>query len=168
FLYQVGRFHFMEMITRIQVEHPVTEMVTGLDLVKMQLDLAMGGGLPEQPQIATAGHAIECRINAEDSAWRPSPGEVRRYRSPGGPGIRVDTHLYEGYRVPHEYDSLIGKIISHGRNRDEAVARMMRALDEMDIRGVSTNIEMHKRVLGHERFRQLRFNTRSLDNQDFS
>lgn len=168
FLYQDGEFWFMEMNTRIQVEHPVTEMTTGQDLVQMQLDVAMDGNLPVQHDVVVSGHAIECRINAEDIDYRPSPGQVKRYRSPGGPGIRVDTHLYEGYHVPHEYDSMIAKIISHGRDREEAIRRMLRGLDEFEIAGVETNRELHKRILNDDRFRRVRFNTRSLDDRVFA
>jgi acetyl-CoA carboxylase biotin carboxylase subunit len=160
-----GNFFFMEMNTRIQVEHPVTEMVTGLDLVKAQLRIAMGEALPvTQGEVRLLGHSLECRINAEDAdRFLPSPGKVTNFRIPGGPGVRVDSHVYVGYVVPADYDSLLAKVIVHGRDRDEAVARMQRALDEMLIQGVHTTIPFHQKVLRHPDFLAGRTSTRFLE-----
>ena len=152
-----GDFYFMEMNTRIQVEHPVTEMVTGIDLVKAQIRIAAGEPLGlSQEAIAPSGHAIECRINAEDPAhnFRPSPGTVTVLHVPGGPGIRVDTHVYAGYRIPSQYDSLLAKLIAHGATRDEATARMLRALQEFVIEGVPTTIPFHLEALQHADFQE--------------
>ncbi len=156
FLYEDGKFYFIEMNTRIQVEHPVTEMVTGIDLVKLQLRIAAGEKLPfRQEDIEIRGHAIECRINAEDPKnFAPSPGPVRLWHPPGGPGIRVDSHLYSGYTVPPYYDSLIAKIIAHGEDRDTAIARMRNALSEMVVEGIKTNAPLHQEIFGHTAFRQ--------------
>jgi acetyl-CoA carboxylase, biotin carboxylase subunit len=156
FLYEDGRFYFIEMNTRIQVEHPVTEMVTGIDLVKLQLKIAGGEPLPfAQQDIEVRGHAIECRINAEDpKGFVPSPGPVRLWHPPGGPGIRVDSHLYTGYHVPPFYDSLIAKVIAHGEDRDTAIARMRNALSEMVVEGIKTNAPLHQEIFGHTAFRQ--------------
>ena len=147
-------FYFMEMNTRIQVEHPVTEMVTGVDIAKEQLRLARGEPLLKQQDIRFSGHAIECRINAEDPSrsFRPCPGRITALNIPGGPGIRVDTHIYQGYTIPPYYDSLIAKLIAWGRDRDEAIARMLRALDEFVIEGIETTIPFHKKVLAMEQF----------------
>jgi acetyl-CoA carboxylase biotin carboxylase subunit len=160
-----GNFFFMEMNTRIQVEHPVTEMVTGLDLVKAQLCLASGESLPiRQSDLCLRGHSLECRINAEDGdRFLPSPGKVTNFRVPGGPGVRVDSHVYVGYVVPPDYDSLLAKVIVHGRDRDEAVARMQRALDEILIQGVHTTIPFHQKVLRHPDFLAGRTSTRFLE-----
>ncbi len=150
-----GAFYFMEMNTRIQVEHPVTEMVTGMDLVKEQILLAAGEPLTStQDQIVFSGHAIECRINAEnpDKDFQPSPGTITSFHMPGGPGVRVDTHAYTNYEVPPFYDSLLAKVIAHGKTRREAIDRMRRALDEFIIEGIATSIPFHKRVIRHERF----------------
>lgn len=149
FLYQDGEFYFMEMNTRIQVEHPVTEMVTGLDLVKEQLKIAFGERLSfRQEDITVRGHAIECRINAEDpDTFLPSPGRIVQYHQPGGPGVRVDSHVYNNYVVPPYYDSLIAKLIVHGAERSEAIARMRSALYEMVVDGIKTNIPLHQRIL---------------------
>ena len=156
FLYEDGHFYFIEMNTRIQVEHPVTEMVTGIDLVKLQLRIAAGEKLPfRQQDIEIRGHAIECRINAEDpKTFAPSPGPVRLWHPPGGPGIRVDSHLYSGYTVPPYYDSLVAKIIAHGEDRDTAIARMRNALSEMVVEGIKTNAPLHQEIFGHSAFRQ--------------
>ena len=156
FLYENGNFYFIEMNTRIQVEHPVTEMVTGIDIVKLQLKIAAGEPLPiTQGDVRITGHAIECRINAEDpKGFTPSPGPVRLWHAPGGPGIRVDSHLYSGYNVPPNYDSLIGKIIAHGEDRDTAIARMRNALGEMVVEGIKCNTALHQEILGHAAFRQ--------------
>ena len=156
FLYQDGEFYFIEMNTRIQVEHPVTELVTGIDLVKAQLLIASGEKLPYvQKDIEIRGHAMECRINAEDAkTFMPSPGPIRLWHAPGGPGIRVDSHIYSGYNVPPHYDSLIAKVISHGDTRDTAIARMKNALAEMVIEGIRTNIALHQEIFNHAAFAQ--------------
>lgn len=149
FLYENGEFYFIEMNTRIQVEHPVTEMVTGIDIVKQQLLVACGEGLKlQQKDITLQGHAIECRINAEDPFnFIPHPGQITHFHAPGGPGIRVDTHIYSDYRVPPNYDSMIAKIISYGETRDEAIARMRNALDEIVVQGIKTNIPLHQELV---------------------
>lgn len=149
FLYQDGKFYFIEMNTRIQVEHPVTELVTGIDLVKEQLRIASGLPLSiQQKDVKIRGHAIECRINAEDpETFMPSPGTVNVYHAPGGPGIRVDSHLYTGYRVPPHYDSMVGKLIAFGNDRKTAIARMRNALDEIVIEGIKTNVPLHRNLL---------------------
>ena len=159
-----GDFFFMEMNTRIQVEHPVTEMVTGLDLVKAQLRIAAGEPLGvTQADIRVSGHSVECRINAEDpDRFLPAPGLVTALRLPGGPGVRVDTHAYTGYRVPPFYDSLLAKVIVHGRTRDEAVSCMRRALSEMQVEGVKTTIPVHQRILQHPDFLAGRTSTQFL------
>ena len=146
FLYEDGRFYFIEMNTRVQVEHPVTEMVTGIDIVKEMLSIAAGNKLSiKQEDVVVRGHALECRINAEDPAtFMPSPGKVKHYHAPGGNGIRVDSHLYSGYAVPPNYDSLIGKVIAYGNSRDEAMARMRNALDEIVVDGIKTNVPLHR------------------------
>ena len=154
FLYQDGEFYFIEMNTRVQVEHPVTELVTSVDIIKEQLYIASGEKLRyKQSDIEIRGHAIECRLNAEHSkTFIPSPGTIERYHPPGGPGIRVDTHIYGGYTVPPHYDSMIGKLISYGNTREEALARMQGALDEISITGINTNIELHKEIIGDANF----------------
>ena len=154
FLYQDGEFYFIEMNTRVQVEHPVTEMVTGVDIIKEQLYIASGEKLRyRQSDIEIRGHAIECRINAEHpETFVPSPGTIERYHPPGGPGIRIDTHIYGGYTVPPHYDSMIGKLIAYGCNREVAIARMLGALDEISITGINTNIELHKRIISDANF----------------
>lgn len=146
FLYQDGEFYFIEMNTRVQVEHPVTEMVTGVDIVAQQILIASGVPLSlRQEDIRLRGHAIECRINAEHArTFVPSPGRVTHYHAPGGPGIRMDSHLYSGYEVPPHYDSLIGKLIAHADDRDKALARMDTALDELVVEGIETNAALHK------------------------
>jgi acetyl-CoA carboxylase biotin carboxylase subunit len=156
FLYQDGEFYFIEMNTRIQVEHPVTELITGIDLVKAQLLVASGERLPyEQSDVQIRGHAIECRINAEDSkTFMPSPGPIRLWHAPGGPGIRVDSHIYSGYNVPPNYDSLIGKIIAHGDSRETAIARMKNALAEMVVEGIKTNVALHQEIFNHAAFQK--------------
>ncbi|WP_455204530.1 ATP-binding protein, partial [Kaarinaea lacus] len=148
FLYENGEFYFIEMNTRIQVEHPVTEMITGVDLVKEQIRIAAGQPLSyQQEQIKINGHAIECRINAEDpKSFMPSAGTITQYHAPGGPGVRVDSHVYNGYRVPPYYDSMIGKIITHGNDRATAIARMRTALGECVIEGIKTNIPLHQDI----------------------
>lgn len=149
FLYENGEFHFIEMNTRIQVEHPVTEMITGVDLVAEQLRIAAGHELRyTQDDIVIRGHAIECRINAEHAeTFVPSPGKIEAYHAPGGPGIRMDSHIYAGYSVPPHYDSLIGKLIAHGDTREAAAARLDMALSEMVVEGINTNIALHKRII---------------------
>lgn len=149
FLFQDGEFYFIEMNTRIQVEHPVTEMVTGVDLVQEQLRIAAGEKLRHrQKEITLRGHAIECRINAEDPrTFVPSPGRISQYHQPGGPGVRVDSHIYNNYTIPPYYDSLIAKLITHGQTRDTAMARMRVALSEMVVEGIKTNIPMHEDIL---------------------
>ncbi|HEY5700895.1 MAG TPA: acetyl-CoA carboxylase biotin carboxylase subunit [Gammaproteobacteria bacterium] len=146
FLFENGRFYFIEMNTRLQVEHPVTECVTGLDLVKLQLTVAAGEPLPiTQSDVVFRGHAIECRLNAEDPKnFRPSPGMISMFHPPGGPGIRIDTHIYTGYVVPPYYDSMIGKLIAYGDTRASAIARMRTALQEIVIDGIATNIPLHQ------------------------
>ena len=155
FLYEDGKFYFIEMNTRVQVEHPITEMITGIDIVKQQLRIAAGEPLPfTQKDIKITGHAIECRINAEDpKTFLPSPGTINLFHAPGGPGIRVDSHIYNGYQVPPYYDSLIGKLISYGENRHIALARMHNALEETLVEGIKTNTPMHQRIIDNPKFR---------------
>jgi len=154
FLYQDGEFYFIEMNTRVQVEHPVTEMITNVDIIKEQLYIASGEKLRyKQSDIEIKGHAIECRLNAEDAkTFMPSPGTIERYHAPGGPGIRVDTHIYGGYTVPPHYDSMIGKLIAYGNTREEALARMKGALAEISIKGIKTNIDLHKEIIDDAAF----------------
>ncbi len=154
FLYENGEFHFIEMNTRIQVEHPVTEMVTGVDLVAEQLRVAAGEKLRyTQDDIVIRGHAIECRVNAEHpETFAPSPGKITQYHAPGGPGIRMDSHMYAGYTVPPYYDSLIGKLIAHGDTRDAARARMDMALSEMVVEGIHTNLTLHEWIMNDPDF----------------
>ena len=149
FLYQNGEFYFIEMNTRVQVEHPVTEMVTGVDIVKEQLLVAAGEKLSiTQDEVVLRGHAIECRINAEDpKTFRPSPGKVKTFHTPGGPGVRIDSHLYDGYVVPPYYDSLVAKLITHAPNRATALIRMSNALNEMVVDGIDTNIALHRELV---------------------
>ena len=154
FLYENGEFYFIEMNTRIQVEHPVTEMVTGVDLIKEQLRVAAGQPLSyTQDDIKVSGHSIECRINAEDPrSFIPSPGKITRFHSPGGLGVRWDSHIYADYSVPPHYDSMIGKLITWGDNRDVAIARMRNALSELVIDGIRTNIALHQDILSDQGF----------------
>jgi acetyl-CoA carboxylase biotin carboxylase subunit len=154
FLYEDGHFYFIEMNTRIQVEHPITEMVTGVDLVKEMLSIAAGNKLTiKQEDIVMRGHSIECRINAEDpDNFMPSPGLVKHFHAPGGNGVRVDSHLYSGYSVPPNYDSLIGKIITWGATREESMARMRNALDEIIIDGIKSNVPLHRDLLNDKGF----------------
>jgi acetyl-CoA carboxylase biotin carboxylase subunit len=156
FLYENGEFYFIEMNTRIQVEHPVSELVTGVDILKEQLRIAAGEKLSyKQKEIKIRGHAIECRINAEDpKTFMPSPGKITQLHFPGGPGVRVDTHLYDGYTVPPYYDSMIGKLITYGEDRTAAMARMRIALSEMIIDGIRTNIELQQRILADRGFEE--------------
>jgi len=163
-----GSFYFMEMNTRIQVEHPVTEMATGLDLVKEQIRVAGGEPLSfPQQGICLRGHAIECRVNAEDPArnFQPCPGVVTTFHPPGGPGVRVDTHLYAGYTVPPYYDSLIAKVIVHGNSRAEALARMHQALDGFIIEGVTTTIPFLMKVIEHPTFRDGQVDTKFVERE---
>ena len=154
FLYEAGEFYFIEMNTRIQVEHPVTEMITGVDLVQEQIRIAAGERLRfKQRDIVLKGHAIECRINAEDPfKFTPSPGRIQAWHAPGGPGIRVDSHAYAGYFVPPNYDSMVGKVIAYGATRDQAIRRMQIALSEMVVEGILTNIPLHRDLMVDARF----------------
>jgi acetyl-CoA carboxylase biotin carboxylase subunit len=166
FLYEDDQFYFIEMNTRIQVEHPITELITGIDLVKEQLLVAAGEKLTyQQTDIKIQGHAIECRINAEDpQTFMPSPGTISYFHAPGGLGIRVDSHIYSSYRVPPYYDSLIGKIIAHGETREIALARMRNALDETVIEGIRTNIPLHQDILRGNTFQRGIANIHYLEN----
>jgi acetyl-CoA carboxylase, biotin carboxylase subunit len=154
FLYENGEFYFIEMNTRVQVEHPVTEMITGIDIVQEQIHIAAGEKLRvRQKDIQFRGHALECRINAEDPyRFTPSPGKITSYHPPGGPGIRVDSHVYQGYTVPPYYDSMVGKVIAYGATREQALARMRIALSEMVVEGILTNIPLHRELLQDSRF----------------
>lgn len=154
FLYENGEFYFIEMNTRIQVEHPVSEMITGVDLIKEQLRIAGGQPLSvDQSQVQIRGHAIECRINAEDpDTFIPSPGLINMFHSPGGLGVRWESHIYAGYTVPPYYDSMIGKLITYGESRDEAIARMRHALEEIVVEGIKTNIPLQRRIMADENF----------------
>jgi len=155
FLYQDNEFYFIEMNTRLQVEHPVTEMITGIDIVKEQLRIASGEKLAiKQEDVKIKGHAIECRMNAEDpKTFMPSPGDIKLWHMPGGPGIRIDSHIYSGYRVPPYYDSMIGKIIAFGNNRKSAMTRMENALKEIVVEGIKTNIPLHQEIFQHSAFK---------------
>ncbi|HEV8110175.1 MAG TPA: acetyl-CoA carboxylase biotin carboxylase subunit [Burkholderiales bacterium] len=154
FLYEEDEFFFIEMNTRIQVEHPVTEMITGIDLVQEQIHVAAGEKLRfRQKDIILRGHALECRINAEDPyRFTPSPGKITSYHPPGGPGIRVDSHVYQGYTVPPNYDSMVGKVIAYGASREQAMSRMRIALSEMVVEGIQTNIPLHRELLNDTLF----------------
>jgi acetyl-CoA carboxylase, biotin carboxylase subunit len=163
-----NNFYFMEMNTRIQVEHPVTEQVIGLDLIRQQLHVASGGKLSKRPR-KPEGHAIECRINAEDPEkdFRPSPGQITSFHAPGGYGVRLDSHVYSGYHIPPYYDSLIGKLITYGADRQEAIERMASCLDEMVVEGIKTTIPFHKALMKNERFRAGDFDTHFLETFDW-
>ncbi|VVT54784.1 Biotin carboxylase of acetyl-CoA carboxylase (EC [Kosakonia radicincitans] len=154
FLFENGEFYFIEMNTRIQVEHPVTEMITGVDLIKEQLRIAAGQPLSiKQDEVVVRGHAVECRINAEDpNTFLPSPGKITRFHAPGGFGVRWESHIYAGYTVPPYYDSMIGKLICYGESRDVAIARMKNALQELIIDGIKTNVELQTRIMNDENF----------------
>jgi acetyl-CoA carboxylase biotin carboxylase subunit len=154
FLFENGEFYFIEMNTRIQVEHPVTELITGIDLVQEQIRVAAGEKLRfKQRDIKLTGHALECRINAEDPyKFTPSPGKITGYHPPGGPGVRVDSHVYQGYTVPPYYDSMIGKVITYGDTREQAIRRMSIALSEMIVSGIKTNIPLHQELMQDARF----------------
>ncbi len=167
FLFENGNFYFMEVNTRIQVEHPITEMITSVDIVKEQILVAMGERLSfKQEDVEFKGHAIECRINAEDpfKNFMPTPGKIEEYRVPGGPGIRVDSHLYSGYEVPKYYDSLIAKLIAWGRDREEAIVRMKRALQEFTITGVKTTIPFFEKLLENPDIIKGNYSTKFLEN----
>jgi acetyl-CoA carboxylase biotin carboxylase subunit len=167
FLYEGGEFYFIEMNTRIQVEHPVTEMVTGLDIVQLQLRIAAGEKLPlKQRDVALRGHAIECRLNAEDPfRFTPSPGRITTFHMPGGPGVRVDSHVYVNYFVPPNYDSLIGKIIAYGDTRAQAIARMQVALSETVVEGIKTNLPLHQELMRDAAFRAGGFSIHYLEDK---
>ena len=154
FLYENGEFYFIEMNTRVQVEHPVTEIITGIDIVQEQIRVAAGEKLRfRQREIEIRGHAIECRINAEDPfKFTPSPGKINSWHPPGGPGVRVDSHVYSGYTVPPNYDSMIGKLITYGADREQAMARMRMALAELVVDGIKTNAPLHKELMNDPRF----------------
>jgi acetyl-CoA carboxylase biotin carboxylase subunit len=156
FLYENGEFFFIEMNTRVQVEHPVTEMITGVDIVKEQIRIAAGEPLSyRQEDIKIHGHAVECRINAEDArTFMPSPGRIEQFHMPGGPGIRVESHIYNGYTVPPYYDSMIGKLIAHGETRESAIARMANALNETVIEGIKTNIPLQEDIMRDAKFQE--------------
>jgi acetyl-CoA carboxylase biotin carboxylase subunit len=156
FLYENGEFYFIEMNTRVQVEHPVTEMITGVDIVQTQIRVAAGEKLPfTQRQIEIRGHAIECRVNAEDPFnFMPCPGRISLWHPPGGPGVRVDSHAYTNYFVPPNYDSMIGKIIVHAPSREQALLRMRTALDETVIEGIKTNVPLHRELMADAKFMQ--------------
>jgi len=165
FLYENGAFYFMEMNTRIQVEHPVTEAVLGTDLIKRQIEVAAGEKIDWESDYQLRGHAIECRINAEDPAkdFRPSPGQITSFHVPGGPGVRVDTHAYAQYIIPPYYDSLIAKIITHGKDREEAIVRMSRSLEEFVIEGIKTTIPFHQLILEDKDFLSGNFDTKYVE-----
>ena len=167
FLYQDGKFYFIEMNTRIQVEHPVTEMITGIDIVRQQLLIASGEKVGyKQDEIEIRGHAIECRINAENSdTFIPCPGTIDQFHAPGGPGVRMDTHIYNGYKVPPNYDSMIGKLISYGNNRNAAIRRMSNALNEIVIDGIDTNIDLQKKLILDAEFQKGGFSINYLENK---
>lgn len=167
FLYENNEFYFIEMNTRLQVEHPVTEMITGIDLVQQQIRVAAGEKLKfRQRDIQFRGHAVECRLNAEDPyTFVPSPGRITTFHMPGGPGVRVDTHAYQGYTVPSHYDSMIGKLITYGDTRDQAIARMRIALSEMVVEGIKTNIPLHVDLMADAAFHQGGTNIHYLENK---
>jgi acetyl-CoA carboxylase biotin carboxylase subunit len=164
-LTKTGDFYFMEMNTRVQVEHPVTEQVMGVDIIQEQIRVAAGEKLSIKAEMEPRGHAIECRINAEnpEDNFRPSPGTITTYHVPGGPGVRVDTHLYQGYKVPPYYDSMLAKIIVHAPTRDEAIKRMVRALDELVVEGVHTTTAFLKNILSSESFKRGNYSTHYVD-----
>jgi acetyl-CoA carboxylase biotin carboxylase subunit len=167
FLYEDGEFYFIEMNTRVQVEHPVTEMVTGIDIVQEQIRIAAGEKLRyKQKDIVLKGHAIECRINAEDAfKFTPSPGRITMWHAPGGPGVRVDSHVFTNYFVPPYYDSMIGKLIVYGDTRAQAIARLRTALSEMVVEGISTNIPLHREMMEDEAFIQGGFSIHYLEHK---
>ncbi|WP_075482423.1 acetyl-CoA carboxylase biotin carboxylase subunit [Candidatus Pelagibacter communis] len=168
FIYEDGKFYFLEMNTRVQVEHPVTEMVTGIDIIKEQIWIAYTGNTAlKQSDISPRGHAIECRINAEDPSrnFQPSPGLIGMCHQPSGFRTRVDSSIYQGFKVTPYYDSMVCKLICHGRNRTEAIQRTLRSLDEFVIEGITTTIKLHKKLLNHEKFIESKFNVTWLDNE---
>ncbi len=168
FIYEDGKFYFLEMNTRVQVEHPVTEMVTGIDIIKEQIWIAYSGDTAlKQSDINPRGHAIECRINAEDPSnnFQPSPGKIGMCHQPSGFRTRVDGSIYQGYKITPYYDSMVCKVITHGRNREEAIQRMLRSLDEFIIEGVTTTIELHKVLLNTKKFKSSDFNVSWLDQE---
>jgi acetyl-CoA carboxylase biotin carboxylase subunit len=168
FIYEDGNFFFLEMNTRVQVEHPVTEVVTGIDIIKEQIYIAFSGETAlTQDDIKPRGHAIECRINAEDPSknFQPSPGTITMCHQPSGFRTRVDGSIYQGYKITPYYDSMICKLICHGRNRNEAIQRMLRSLDEFVIEGITTTIELHKKLLVQKKFKDSNFNVNWLDNE---
>jgi len=168
FIYEDKKFYFLEMNTRIQVEHPVTEMITGIDIIKEQISIAFTGNTAlKQSDINPRGHAIECRINAEDPSnnFQPSPGVIKMCHQPSGFRTRVDGAIFQGYKVTPYYDSMVCKLICHGRNRQEAIQRMIRSLDEFVIEGITTTIDLHKKLLNHEKFINSDFNVGWLDNE---
>ena len=166
FLYENDEFYFMEMNTRLQVEHPVTEMVTGIDLVKEQILVANGEKLTiKQEDIKINGSSIECRINAEHpESFIPSPGKITQYHQPGGLGIRVDSAVYDGYSIPSHYDSMIGKLITYGATRSEALKKMNRALEEYVIMGINTNIQLHQKIIQTDEFKRGSYNINFMSN----
>ena len=168
FIYENNKFYFLEMNTRVQVEHPVTEVVTGIDIIKEQINIAYNGETSlKQDDIKPRGHAIECRINAEDASknFQPSPGTIGMCHQPSGFRTRVDGAIYQGYKVTPYYDSMICKLICHGRNRTEAIQRMKRSLDEFVIDGIKTTIDLHKKLLEHKKFISSDFNVSWLDKE---
>ena len=169
FLYENGEFFFLEMKRRLQVEHPVTELITGVDIVREQIKIAAGEPLSiKQADVRIRGHAVECRINAENSeTFLPSPGKITQYHQPGGPGIRVDSHIFNNYKVPPYYDSMIAKVIAYGENRDQAIQRMSGALREMVIEGIDTNISLQQRLVDDAAFRQRALDIHYLERQLF-
>ena len=169
FLYENGEFFFIEMNTRLQVEHPVTELITGVDIVREQIKIAAGEPLNiKQADVRLRGHAVECRINAENSeTFLPSPGQITQYHQPGGPGIRVDSHIFNNYKVPPYYDSMIAKVIAYGENRDQAIQRMSGALREMVVEGIDTNISLQQRLVDDAAFRQRALDIHYLERQLF-
>ena len=168
FIYEDKKFYFLEMNTRVQVEHPVTEMVTGIDIIKEQIFIAFSGNTAlKQTDVSPRGHAIECRINAEDASknFQPSPGTISMCHQPSGFRTRVDGSIYQGYKITPYYDSMICKLICQGRNRQEAIQRMLRSLDEFVLEGITTTIDLHKKLLNHEKFIKSNFNVSWLDNE---
>jgi len=168
FIYEDGKFYFLEMNTRVQVEHPVTEMVTGIDIIKEQIWIAFTGNTAlKQSDINPRGHAIECRINAEDASknFQPSPGTITMCHQPSGFRTRVDGSIYQGYKITPYYDSMVCKLICHGRNRTEAIQRMLRSLDEFVLEGITTTIDLHKTLLNHKKFLSSDFNVSWLDKE---
>ena len=168
FLYENGEFYFIEMNTRIQVEHPVTELITGVDILKLQLQISSGEPLPiQQSDVVFSGHSFECRINAEDpNTFMPSPGKIDQYHQPGGPGVRVDSHIYSNYVVPPYYDSMIAKVITHGATRTEAMSRMRGALLEIVIDGIRTNIPLQRDIFNDATFLQGEVNIHYLERKN--